>query len=239
MRIHLLEHDPIDFSLTNIAAWAEQKDYQVTKTDVFKMEQLPSLYDFDWLMVMGGSQHTWEETANPWLPGEKEFIAEVLANEKIVLGVCFGAQLIAESLGGRVFPNKHTEIGWFEVSLTKEGRQSFLFQGIPKTFLTFHWHSDHFSLPAGCTRLALSKATANQAFISAGSPVVGVQFHPEYTRELIKYSSQKYGHEWIPDLFVSGKEAVLTQTEQIADTYWLMETLLDNIDREFGKTPGD
>ena len=133
----------------------------------------------------------------------------------------------------------HNEIGWYEVSLTTEGRGSFLFQGIPKTFVTFHWHSDHFSLPAGCARLAFSKATENQAFIRQGSPVVGVQFHPEYTRELIKYSSQKYGHEWIQDLFVSGKEAVLTQTEQLPDTYWLMETLLDNIDREFGRTIGD
>lgn len=239
MRIHLLEHDPVDFSLTNIAVWAMKKGYQVTKTDVFKMEQLPSLYDFDWLMVMGGSQHTWEEAANPWLHREKEFIAEVLANAKIVLGVCFGAQLIAEILGGRVLPNKHNEIGWYEVSLTTEGRNSFLFKGIPKTFVTFHWHSDHFSLPAGCPRLAFSEATENQAFIREGSPVVGVQFHPEYTRELIKYSSQKYGHEWIQDRFVSGKEAVLTQTEQLPDTYWLMETLLDNIDREFGKTTGE
>lgn len=236
MRLHLLEHDPIDLSHTNITIWAKKKGYTVTKTDVFNMVELPHPDDLDWLMVMGGSQHAWEEQVNPWLPGEKRLIVEALDRGKIVLGVCFGAQLLAEVLGAQVFPNKHKEIGWHEVSLTQEGKESFLFQKVPETFVTFHWHSDHFSLPSGCTRLAFSEATANQAFISKGRAIVGVQFHPEYTRELVNYFSQEYGHEWVSGLFVSGKESVLSQTQQIPETYWLMEALLDNMDREFGQS---
>ena len=236
MRLHLLEHDPIDLSRTNITIWAEKKGHKITKTDVFNMEDLPTLDDFDWLMVMGGSQHVWEEEAKPWLRGEKRFIAEVLDEGKIILGICFGAQLVAEVMGAKVFPNKHEEIGWHEVSLTPKGKESFLFNNVPETFVTFHWHSDHFSLPPGCTRLAISEPTTNQAFICDARPVVGLQFHPEYTRKLVTFFAEEYGHDWKQGPFIVGKEAVLAQIEQIPETYWLMEAILDNMDREFGDT---
>jgi GMP synthase-like glutamine amidotransferase len=109
------------------------------------MEKLPSLSDFDWLMIMGGSQHAWGKEIHSWLVEEKRFIANALSEGKIILGICFGAQLLAEVLGDRVYPNKKEEIGWYEVTLNKEGLDSFLFKSVPDRFLTFHWHSDHFS----------------------------------------------------------------------------------------------
>ncbi|UCH22003.1 MAG: type 1 glutamine amidotransferase [Deltaproteobacteria bacterium] len=235
MRLHFLEHDPDYFSNTNITLWAETKGYQVTNTDLFKMEKLPSLSDFDWLMIMGGSQHAWEEEVHPWLVEEKQFIANALSERKIILGICFGAQLLAEVLGGRVYPKRKEEIGWYEVTLNKEGLDSFLFKSVPDRFLTFHWHSDHFALPVRCTRLAFSKATANQAYIHNDSCAVGIQFHPEYTREMIRFFSKEYGHEWVKGPYVAGKEAVLAMTEQVPETYWLMETFLNNMDHQFGK----
>jgi len=205
MRLHLLEHDPFDFSRTNITIWAEKNGHELHQTYVCNMEELPSIHNLDWLMVMGGSQHVWEERENPWLAEEKAFIRKALDTGKMVLGICFGAQLIAEILGAGIFPNKHKEIGWHEVFLTPEGRGSFLFKNVPDTFITFHWHSDHFSLPAGCTRLACSKPTANQSFICNDQPVVGIQFHPEYTLDMVKYFANEESSEWVPDLFVSGK----------------------------------
>ena len=233
MKLHLLEHDPIDLSNTNMTVWAERKGYQISHTHVCNNEKLPAIDDFDWLMVMGGSPHAWQEDVNPWLPGEKEFIAGVIDSGKIILGVCFGAQLLAEALGGKVFPNDQKEIGWYEVALTAEGQNSFLFRNIPKRFITFHWHSDHFSLPPGCTRLAYSEPTANQAYISEEHRIAGVQFHPEYSREMVRHFAREEGNQWNKDHFVAGKEAVLAQTEQIPGTYWLMAALLDNMEREF------
>ena len=197
---------------------------------------LPWLADqhFDWLMVMGGSQHAWQEDINPWLLPEKRFISEALAAEKTVIGICFGAQLLAEALGGNLFTNEQPEIGWYDVNLTDEGRQSFLFKDLPETFFTFHWHSDHFSLPAGCARLAASPPTANQVFTKPGKPVVGIQFHPEYTRRMVLEFAVENGHEWIPNTYVAGRDAVTAQTREVPDTYWLMEGLLNNIEREFG-----
>jgi len=235
MRLHLLEHDAWDFSRTNITRWAAAKGCTLASTDVFsRVPPLPSLDDFDWLMVMGGSQHAWEEDVNPWLVPEKDFIAAALEAGKIVLGICLGAQLVAEALGGTLYSNGEPEIGWHAVTLTEAGSRSFLFEGVPETFTTFHWHSDHFSLPPGCGRLAQSPATPNQAYIKPGAPVVGIQFHPEYTRRMVVDSATEFGHEWTQSRYVPGRDAIIAQTENVPDTYWLMERLLDNIEREFG-----
>ena len=145
MRIHLLEHDWVDPSPTNITIWAKTKEHAVTRTYLCNREALPALEDLDWLMVMGGSAHGWDEDINPWLPAEKRFIARALSAGKIVLGVCFGAQLLAEALGAQIFPAMHKEIGWHEICLTAQGKESFLFNNIPETFVSFHWHSDHYS----------------------------------------------------------------------------------------------
>lgn len=234
MRLHLFEHDPIDLARTNITIWAEKKGYKVGQTYVCNMEPLPSLEDFDWLMIMGGSPHAYEEEKNPWLPPEKAFIVEALEKHKIILGVCFGAQLLAEALGGEVFPNDNEEIGWHEIHLTGAGEESFLFRDLPKRFTSFHWHSDHFSLPPGCARLAFSEPTANQAYICEGRPIAGMQFHPEYTLDVVRSFSNDWGHEWETGPYSPGKEAVLKRTDKTPETYWLMEILLENMAGEFG-----
>ena len=209
MRIQLIEHDAEDFSRTNISFWAAKKGYPVKQIYVCNREDLPSIDSFDWLMVMGGSQHVWEEQENSWLQEEKAFVREALADGKPFLGICFGAQLLAEALGGRIFPNTHKEIGWHEVSLSREGKESFLFQNIPAAFITFHWHSDHFSLPRDCTRLASSKASENQAYVCNGRPAVGLQFHPEYTRDMVRFYAREHSQDWSPDVFVADKDEVL------------------------------
>ena len=99
MRIQLIEHDPEDFSRTNISFWASKKGYQLKQVYVCKNEELPPVDSFDWLMIMGGSQHAWDELGNPWLQEEKAFLGEALAKGKIILGICFGAQLLGGFLG--------------------------------------------------------------------------------------------------------------------------------------------
>lgn len=233
MRIQLLEHDPEDFSRTNISFWAADKGYPVRQTYVCSGDSLPALETFDWLMIMGGSQHAWDEENHPWLKAEKTFIKTALNENKCVLGICFGAQLIAEALGEKIFPNPQKEIGWHEVRLNEKGRESFLFNKIPSRFVSFHWHSDHFSLPANCTALASSEATATQAFVCRDMPVAGIQFHPEYTREMVGYYAHKHSQDWKSDRFVQSGEAVLERLADIPDTYWLMDALLNNIQRAF------
>ena len=89
MRIQLIEHDPEDFSRTNISFWAAKKGYPVNQIYVCNNEDLPSIESFDWLMVMGGSPHAWDEQENSWLHDEKAFIGEISHPVVgIVSGVC-------------------------------------------------------------------------------------------------------------------------------------------------------
>jgi len=233
MRIQLIEHDPEDFSRTNISFWAAKRGHQVNQTFVCNNETLPPLDSFDWLMVMGGSQNAWDDQAYSWLGREKAYVAEAVAQDKLYLGICFGAQMLAEVFGGKIFPNGHKEIGLHEVSLNRHGRQSFLFRNVPPSFVTFHWHSDHFSLPDNCTRLASSPPTENQAFVCRERPAVGLQFHPEYTRDMIRYNAAEHSQDWLPDKYVHSGDEVLARTEAIPDTYWLMEILLNNMEETF------
>ena len=233
MRLHLLHHNPVDSSRNNISSWAENKGYAIAHTYLCNNEALPTIEDFDWLIVMGASQHAWEEDIYPWLPTEKKFIRQALEDNKIILGICFGAQLLAEALGAEVFVNPHNEIGWHEVTLTSEGQRSYLFQNVPEQFTTFHWHADHFALPPGCTRLAYSKATENQAYICRERRIVGIQFHPEYPLESVRYFVREFGDMIQNGPYVASEEKILSQTDQIPETYGLMAAILDNIDRQF------
>lgn len=233
MRIQLIEHDQEDFSRTNITFWAAERGYQLRQTYACNNEPLPAVNSFDWLMIMGGSQHAWEASALPWLKEEKSFLQLALDAKKIIVGICLGAQLLSEALGGRVLPAKDKEIGWHNVFLTPEGRSSFLFKDIPENFTTFHWHSDHFTLPKRCVRLASSKVSKNQAFICEKRPAVGLQFHPEYTLDMVRHFACNHSQEWLSDNYVDDGPTVLAQTDGVPETYGLMKTLLNNIAQDF------
>lgn len=218
MKLHLLEHEPLDFSDTNIDRWAAEKGHTITRTYVCSGEPLPDPDALDWLMLMGGSPQAYDEASNPWLLKEKPFVAEIIERRIPIIGICFGAQLLAQALGGELFPAEHGEIGWHKVKLTPEGRQSPLLRDLPEVFKTFHWHWDHFSLPPGCVRLASSLATSNQMFASLNQPAVGIQFHPEYTLELIDFFAREHSQEWVPDTFICSKDTVLAQKQTMEDT---------------------
>jgi len=116
----------------------------ISRTAFFTDEPLPALDQFDWLVVLGGSMSTYDEAQYPWLIKEKLFIERAIAAGKKVLGLCLGAQLIAEALCARVYKNSHKEIGWFEVFKTPEGEDSKVLANFPNRFWALHWHGDVF-----------------------------------------------------------------------------------------------
>ena len=107
-----------------------------------------------------------------------------MADGKPVLGICLGAQLLAQSLGAKVYRNTEKEIGWFKIYFTDAAdRQDALFTGLDREETVFHWHGETFDLPAGSDLLAWSDACRNQAF--RHGQVYGLQFHLEVTPEMI------------------------------------------------------
>lgn len=229
MRIHCLQHVPFE-SPEQIAVWAARQGHPLTTTLLYEDDKLPSLEDYDLLVIMGGPMGVYDETIIPWLRAEKVFIREAIAAGKLVLGICLGAQLIAEVLGGEVTRNPWREIGWFPVQLTEEARSSVFFPDFPEAFTPFHWHGDTFSLPPGASRLAFSSGCANQAF-EYNHHVLGLQFHLECNEESIAKIIQNSEDEMVPDLYVQEASDMLGQKNLVSGSNDLMFGLLARLEK--------
>lgn len=92
------------------------------------------------------------------------FISKAINMEKPILGIWLGSQLLAAVLGAKIYPNKHKEIGWYNIHKTEAGEKSLLLKGFPNQVPVFHWHGDTFDLPEFCEQLFYSEYTKNQAF---------------------------------------------------------------------------
>jgi GMP synthase (glutamine-hydrolysing) len=101
-----------------------------------------------------------------------------------VLGICLGAQLIAKTLGADVYPNKHKEIGWYDLHSTTEAGRASILKSLGQTEKVFQWHGDTFDIPTGAVHLAASPLCLNQAF-RYGDKVYGLQFHLEVDEPMI------------------------------------------------------
>jgi GMP synthase-like glutamine amidotransferase len=228
MRIHYLQHVPFE-GPAYIQVWAAQKGHSITGTRLYRHEALPEMKDFDWLVVMGGPMNIYQEQEYPWLVQEKQFIAQAVKNQKTVLGICLGAQLIADVLGGKVTPNPVKEIGWFPITLSPEAGQSGLFQNFPRQAVVFHWHGDTFDLPGGAVRIAQSEGCLNQAFVY-DQRVIGLQFHLECTLEGIAGLIEHCGEEIIPGPYVQTPPEILSQKEYLQEANKLMNELLNRLE---------
>ncbi|MDX9789024.1 MAG: gamma-glutamyl-gamma-aminobutyrate hydrolase family protein [Desulfobacterales bacterium] len=206
MRAHCFQHVPFE-GLGSIGPWLSEAGYTITYTHFFKSVELPDIQQLDLLVVMGGPMSANDESEFPWLVIEKQFIRDAIEKEKPVLGICLGAQLIASTMGSRVYPNTVKEIGWFPiqgVSITKE----MIFR-FPLSLKVFHWHGETFDLPPGATLLASSEGCRNQAF-QIGNKVIGLQFHLETTPESTKDIVFNCRHEIIASQFVQAEEDILS-----------------------------
>jgi GMP synthase-like glutamine amidotransferase len=133
----------------------------------------------DALLTFGGAMHADQEHAHGWLAGEKALLGELLAARVPVLGVCLGAQLLAEAAGAGSRRAREPEIGWLEVEVTGDGARDPLIGPLAPRFTAFEWHSYEIALPPGALALARS-ATALQAY-RIGDHAWGIQFHAEVT----------------------------------------------------------
>ena len=140
---------------------------------------LPVAGSFDYLVVMGSIESVYDVSI-PWIAPERNAVTAAVHRGVPVLGVCFGAQLLAEVLGGSVAPAPSIELGWGEIRTDDPGRVG------PGPWL--NWHDDSITCPPTAVALAHSD-TSLQAFVDGIH--TGVQFHPEVTAEVV--------HGWIDD----------------------------------------
>ncbi|PIQ44152.1 MAG: amidotransferase [Gammaproteobacteria bacterium CG11_big_fil_rev_8_21_14_0_20_46_22] len=184
MRLHTIQHVPFE-GLGHIRHWAEIKNASFSVSLPFQSVDFPHPDEFDVLVIMGGPMGVHDHDQHPWILNEKHFIEQALKAGKQVIGVCLGAQMIADVLGGTVTRNQLPEIGWFPIRWTDEAKAMPMFAGLPELSTVYHWHFDAFSLPSGAVRLAYSEATENQAFLY-GDQALALQCHLEMEPRVVQ-----------------------------------------------------
>lgn len=227
MNILALQH--VEFEIVGmIADWAEARGHRLSVCKLYEDDPLPDHDSYDMLVVMGGPMSVGDEASYPWLAAEKTFIKTAINVEKYVLGVCLGAQLIANVLGARVYPNQVKEIGWLPVAIADAALDELILRGLNHAMTAFHWHGDTFDLPQGATLLMSSKACKHQAFLYQ-KKVLGLQFHLEMTEEGIKNVIAHCHAEIIPSATIQSEENLISGITAIPACQRVLYTLLDRL----------
>ncbi|MBA3058279.1 MAG: type 1 glutamine amidotransferase [Gammaproteobacteria bacterium] len=227
MNIHYLQHVPFE-GPGNIVDWVRRGRHTLGATRFYCGDPLPAVETLDLLVVMGGPMNVYEEARYPWLADEKRFIEQAIAAGRRVLGVCLGAQLVADVLGAKVYANTEREIGWFPVEATKAASEAGPFAAFPRQIDVFHWHGDTFDIPAGAVHVARSAGCANQAFVY-DERIVGLQFHLETTpanaQQIIAYCAD----EIVEDRFIQSPQVMLANPHRFKAINYAMRELLDRL----------
>jgi GMP synthase (glutamine-hydrolysing) len=208
----------------SVVDWANEKNYTITYTKIFKDANFPSTDSFDVLIIMGGVMGVYEEDKYAWMKAEKLFIKKSIEAKKKVLGICLGAQFIADVLDAKVFPHTKKEIGWFEVEKVVSHP---LTEKLPQIFTTFHWHGDTFTLPAKAIHLFKAKACEQQGFVY-NNHVAGLQFHTEVKDDLLNSMIENERTELIKADYVQTEDEIKRlATQYIREQKKFMYDFLD------------
>ena len=210
MNLHYFQHVPFE-GLAKIEDWLIQNNLNIRATGFYDDFGMIDIDQIDWLIIMGGPMNVYEDKKYPWLKKEKIIIENCIKKGKKILGICLGAQLIADVLGAKVYKNKFKEIGWFPV-LTENESEHILKNCFPDNMPVFQWHGDTFDIPEGALKLAYSEACQNQGFIYEDR-VIGLQFHIESTLESVKKLVTNCRDEIVQGKFIQDEELIIQNTK--------------------------
>jgi GMP synthase (glutamine-hydrolysing) len=177
-KIWVIQHHSVE-NLGNIAEALEGAALAWQYVRIFDGPPVPTdMKGAGGLILMGGPQSVYDEADFPTLKDELRLIESALKDNRPVLGICLGSQLLASALGAKVYKGARREIGWHPVRLSADAKKDRLLAGAPEQFTAFHWHGDIFDLPRDAVGLASSDISPIQAF-RYGDKVYGFLCHLE------------------------------------------------------------
>lgn len=234
MRLHVLQHDPVEDEGL-IREWADARSCTLTRTRLYSDDEFPHAGELDGVVVLGGPMNVYQYAEYPWLYREKTFLLDIMEAGLPILGICLGAQLLADIMGGAVRRNPDPEIGWFPVYFRPEALAMPLLAGTPAELLVFHWHEDTFRLPRGAVHLASSDACRNQGFV-LGDRVVGLQFHVEFSADTLAAMAPAVPAALARSPYVQTAPEITGSPERVAGCQTFLNRLLDNLFTGVGRS---
>lgn len=211
----------------HVTEWLQGHGFQLEVYRIDLEERSVDPGDLD-LIVSLGSEFPAYDDSREFVIRESRLLERAVSDDVPVLGLCFGGQLLARVLGGRVYRGDESEIGWLPVR-TRDA-------GLVPPGPWFQWHFDVIDAPPGAEVVADTDLGV-QAFVAGRS--LGLQFHPEVTPEIMDDWVRTYRHELDAEGVDPG--GLLDQTNREAQehkrTSWrLFEAYLDRVAR---LTPSD
>jgi GMP synthase (glutamine-hydrolysing) len=182
-----------------LASWAARRGVALTAFRADRGE-LPDASGFDGIVLLGGPfSATADQPA--WLVAEREWLRSLIAGDRPIVAFCLGAQLVATCLGARVSRGS-SEAGWIDVEILDAPA------GAGSALRVLSWHEDAFDLPAGAGMIARSARCPVQGF-RLGERTVALQFHPEWTAEIVAAMHQRFGDDMPDSLRARGDYAAM------------------------------
>jgi len=224
MRVLLIQNCPLE-GFGRYETYLAERGYSYRVLHPYRHCEFPRVDDYDVFFVGGTPISALEVNEHQFLGLEWRFLVKVLESHRPYFGVCFGGQLLARLLAGKVHRRANTEIGGYEVELTELGRSDPLFENFPDRFPVFQWHSDMFESDPDASTIATAWNGTAQAF-RVGT-AVGLQFHLEVSATDAALWADAYHAE----LTLVGKDKVTVVAEcqeREAQMAHLADTLLDN-----------
>jgi GMP synthase (glutamine-hydrolysing) len=177
-RILVIQHDEYN-EPGQLAQAAAEAGFQLDMRPVHRGAKIPpDLGSASGLVILGGVIGVGDSPRHPHLYEEMRLIRTAARRGEPVLGLCLGAQLAAEALGGRVHRGEAgIEIGWIELRATEAGSEDPVTSALSSRAVLFEWHRDTYEAPPGSVPLMVGERYPSQSF-RLGS-VVAVQAHPE------------------------------------------------------------
>ncbi len=224
MRILLIQNCPLE-GFGRYEAYLAERGYSYRVLHPYRRCEFPPVNEYDVFFVGGTPISAVEVDEHEFLHLEWHFLADVLESQRPYFGICFGGQLLARLLTGNVRRGANTEIGGYEVDLTRLGQSDPLFENFPDRFPVFQWHSDVFEPNPDAATIAAGWDGTAQAFRMGTA--VGLQFHLEVTST----DAAVWADAYLAELTLVGKDKVTVVAEcreREARMAHLANTILDN-----------
>lgn len=226
-RLLVVQPDPKGV-LDNFERWLTAEGLTIQTVRAYNGEQVPrKLGDAAAVLVLGGSMSSLDDRGYPWLEDIRELLRSAHDAGQPALGICLGAQLMAQAHGGLVEAGAHgTEGGLISVHWCDDVKDDALLSDLPDPFLVGALHGDGIvKLPPTAKWLAKSDQYLHQAF-RLGSSSWGLQFHPEVSVEAMRMwvscMDRNEGHD------ISGLENSASEFEQQQDTVLVGTSIVAN-----------